>query len=202
MAYINGGGLCLRWLRDQLGEADYESLSRLAEQVLPGCSDLFFLPHFNGRVCPNQPDLRGAYLGLTFAHEKGALYRAILEAIACEYAIFLNILKRNLPNLALTEVRVIGGGARSALFNQIKSDMLNLPYESLQIADTAPLGSALLAARAIGLTDNLRKPVFRLESSAGRWRPDSNNHQQYQTQLHRYEQLLSSMNVIYQQGKG
>jgi xylulokinase len=81
LAYINGGGLNLRWFRDELaieikeeakakGENEYILLDRLAAEVPPGSDGLLFLPHLQGRVCPSDADVRGLWMGFTWAHRK------------------------------------------------------------------------------------------------------------------------------------
>jgi len=135
LAYVNGGGLNLRWFRDELaieikeeakarGENEYLLLDRLAAEVGPGADGLLFLPHLQGRVCPSDADVRGLWMGFTWAHRKPHFYRAMLEAVAYEYAYYLGIEKALVPGAEFRETRVIGGGARSQLWNQIKSDVL------------------------------------------------------------------------------
>ena len=161
LAYINGGGLCLKWYKDSITGAgcavDYETLEREAEQLAPGSEGLIFIPHFAGRVCPNDPDIRGSFIGLNFAHKRGHLYRAIMEGIAYEYQFYLSVLKDIGIDTKIEKVFGMGGGAKSALFNQIKADVLGLPYVPLQNVDTAPLGSAIVAGYAIGVYDNIAK---------------------------------------------
>ena len=54
LAYISGGGMSLRWIRDQLGgSADYDALEKLAQDVPPGSEGLLFIPHWSGRVLPS-----------------------------------------------------------------------------------------------------------------------------------------------------
>jgi len=102
IAYINGGGLNLRWFRDEIikdenydcdsiKDKEYMIFDNLASEIKPGSEELFFIPHMGGRVCPNNPDLKGIFFGLTWRHKKQHLYRALLESVAYEYAIYMNI---------------------------------------------------------------------------------------------------------------
>jgi xylulokinase len=169
--YVAGGGLCLPWLADQVtpraaadgGEASTSATLRglLAEaaEVAPGADGVKFVPHLEGRIAPHDPELRGGWVGLSLAHTRGHLARAVLEAIAFEYAIYLRTMRRLHPQVDFASVRVIGGGARSALWNAIKADVIGLPYTRVEAEETATRGAALLAAAAVGLID--------LESVAG-----------------------------------
>jgi len=59
------------------------------------------------------------------------------------------------PDLSLIETRVIGGGARHRAWNQIKADVLGVPYQRLRRSEFATWGSAMIAGRAVGLFDDL-----------------------------------------------
>ena len=154
LAYINGGGMCIRWFRDTLTgkpNASYDELQEEAEAVEPGSEGLIFMPHFSGRVLPSNPNLKGAYLGLDFKHTRAHMYRAIMESIAYEYKYYLSILKNLYPSYKFTQMLTMGGGAKSDLFNQIKADVLGIPVTTLQLRDTALIGSAVIAAYGVGM---------------------------------------------------
>ena len=166
LAYIAGGGIALRWFRDQFyntlrgaeqpREGDlYEAMIAWAETIPPGADGLFFSPHLGGRICPSAPAMRGAWIGFSWGHSQAHFCRALLESIAYEYAFYLGILKDQLPGLALVEARAVGGGARSAAWNQIKADVLDLPYQSLGRSELGTWGAALIAGKAVGLFDDL-----------------------------------------------
>ncbi len=209
LAYINGGGLNLRWFRDELakeekamaereGRSAYGILDAAAASVPPGSDSLLFLPHLGGRVTPSDPDLRGLWLGFTWGHKKEHLYRSLLEGVAYEYAYYLDIERSLLPDLAFREARVIGGGSRSDLWNQIKSDVLGLPYVQLSREEYAVLGSAIVAGYAVGAFDDLKataksfvEPVSRVES-----RPQY--HAYYRPLVDLYVSLIDTLRPTYQ----
>jgi xylulokinase len=155
MMYIGGSGLTHRWVVEQLGGADYAQLDLEAEVLPPGAQGLLFIPHLLGRACPPDPAVRGAWLGFTWTHTRGHLYRALLEAVAYDYAEALSVLRDACPGLAFEDVRVMGGGARSAVWSQIKADVLGLPYTPLAEGDRAAIGCAILAGHAIGIYPDL-----------------------------------------------
>lgn len=174
MMYIGGGGLTHRWFAEQLGcvpaasgDALFAALDAEAAALPPGAGGLLFLPHLAGRACPADPGVRGAWLGLTWTHTRGHLYRALLESIAYDYAGALAVLRENCPHLALDEVRVIGGGANSRVWNQIKADVLGLPYLPLAQADWAALGCAVIGGNAVGLYPDMAAAAQQLTRAAG-----------------------------------
>ncbi len=157
LAYISGGGLCLRWARDLLSTSDesgYERLNKLAEGIEPGSDHLVFIPHFSGKTCPYVPRIRGSFAGLTTAHGAGHLYRAVMEGIGYEYRLYLSIAEK-LTKRHFTEIYAIGGGAKSPVFNQIKSSILGVPYTTLHTVDTGAWGAALTAGKCVGLYDDI-----------------------------------------------
>ncbi len=162
LAYIAGGGQALRWFRDEFYRPDggmdgnpYDVMAQEAGEVPPGAEGLFFSPHLGGRVCPANPAMRGAWTGFSWGHTRAHFIRAILEGVAFEYAYYLQILRGLVSDLSLIEAVVIGGGARSHVWNQIKADVLGVPYQRLKRSEFATWGSALVAGHAVGLFDNL-----------------------------------------------
>ena len=126
-------------------------LDRRAADVPPGAEGLLFIPHLVGRACPSDPAVRGAWLGFTWTHTRAHFYRAVLESIAYDYAQALEIVRSYTPDVHFSEVRVIGGGAKSDLWNQIKADVLGVPYVRLPREDVAALGCAIMGGHAVGI---------------------------------------------------
>ncbi len=191
LAYVAGGGLALRWFRDNFYNAArgvtqptvedlYDEMSRAAAAIAPGADGLSFSPHLGGRICPSDPAMRGAWIGFSWTHTQPHFYRAILESIAFEYAYYLKILRDLIPNLTLTEARVIGGGAQSDVWNQIKADVLGVPFQRLRRSEFATWGSALLAGRAAGIFDDLADAATRSTDTRGEpIRPNAEFHDVY-----------------------
>ena len=162
LAYIGGGGLALSWFRDQFAASEvagvddlYARLTTEAETIPPGAEGLFFSPHLGGRICPSEPAMRGAWIGFSWGHTRSHFFRAILESVGFEYAYYLEILRHLIPDLSLTEARVIGGGAQSTVWNQIKADILGVPYQRLARTEFATWGAALIAGHGVGLFPDL-----------------------------------------------
>jgi len=208
LAYINGGGLNLRWFRDTLGEPEraqaqaeglsfYQLLDHQAEALPPGPDGLLFLPHLGGRVCPSDPNTRGVYLGLNWSHTKPHLYRALLEGVAYEYAYYQGIVRGLLPDMAFTETRVIGGGARSRLWNQIKADVLGVPYVNLSREEFSVLGSAILAGYSVGVFTDLAATAKSFVAATARVEPDPARHAAYGPLAEEYVRLFEVTKPVF-----
>jgi xylulokinase len=173
LAYIAGGGQALRWYRDtfydgQRGQAAapgeeelYREMAALARDVPAGSDGLFFSPHLGGRICPATPEMRGAWIGFSWGHTQAHFYRAILESVAYEYAYYLIILRQAIPGLQLSETWAVGGGARSRLWNQIKADVLNVPYQPMAGSEFGTWGAAMIAGKAVGIYNDLAEIASR-----------------------------------------
>ena len=191
LAYIGGGGLALRWFRDQFFNAAqgvsqpaqddlYDRMSAMAASAPVGCDGLFFSPHLGGRICPAAPGMRGAWVGFSWGHTQAHFFRAILESVAFEYAYYLSILRGLLPDLKLLQARVAGGGARSLTWNQIKSDVLGVPYQPLMRSELGTWGSALIAGHAVGLIANLEETAYSMAGGGGQMvQPSAENLEAY-----------------------
>lgn len=209
LAYIGGGGLALRWFRDQLfniaqGEpmplADdlYDRMIALAESVPPGSEGLFFSPHLGGRICPSTPKMRGAWIGASWSHTLAHFSRALLESVAFEYAYYLKILRDLLPGLELTQARAVGGGARSPIWNQIKSDVLNVPYQRLKGNEFGAWGAAMIAGKAAGLIDDLAEHATKTTYLDGKpVVPSEKNHGLYQPLIDQYIRMEKMLEEFY-----
>jgi xylulokinase len=209
LAYINGGGLNLRWFRDELAREEkdeaaradrsvYAMLDEAAAAIPPGSEGLLFTPHLGGRVCPNDPDIRGLWLGFTWAHKKEHFYRSLLEGVAYEYALYLHIEKQLFPRLAFKEARVIGGGSSSRLWNQIKADVLGIPYVRLNRQEFAVLGSAIVAGYAVGAFNDLKATARSFIETTDRIQPRPEYHSFYQPFVGIYASLFDVLRGTYQ----
>jgi xylulokinase len=198
-AYINGGGMCLDWFRDNFSKEDekLETLNDQAANVPPGSLGLIFLPHLAGRVCPGNPEYRGLWQGFGFSHKREHFYRSILEGVAYEYATYLNQVRRLYPDLNVLNVRGVAGGSQSPVWNQIKSSVLNLPYQNLKTSECGVIGSAFLAGLGVGAVSNPREVVGRFVVTDQDWKPDVKEAGVYEEMIPIYTHLLESSGEIH-----
>lgn len=180
-ALVASGG-ALRWFRDQLGETEraeaaargadpFDLLSELAAQSPPGANRLLFLPYMFGERSPIwDSHARGVFFGLSLATRKHDLIRAILEGAA--YGLRHNVETAARAGFPLTKLACVGGGANSALWNQIKADVLSRPIHLPQSAAGAPLGAAIVATAGVGLYPSLAQAVRQMVRGGPEFRPN------------------------------
>jgi xylulokinase len=211
--YLFGSGVTHAWFRDVFGEEEkrlaaetgdsaFALLDRKAAAVPPGCEGLLALGLFGGRGYPSDPDIKGLWIGHSWAHRKEHFYRALLESFAYEYGCVLEVMKKNYPELAFDEIRVIGGGSRSDLWNQIKADVLGVPYARLSRDDCALLGDVLLAGNAVGVFPDLAAAARKLVQVTRRYLPDEERHSRYRRYLELYRGLFDRTRGVFEGLKG
>ncbi|HVO19855.1 MAG TPA: FGGY-family carbohydrate kinase [Anaeromyxobacter sp.] len=161
-----GGGL-IRYMRDNFypaelarerasGEDVYELINREAEAAPPGSQGLVVLPFLMGERTPIwDADARGTILGLSLQHTRGHLLRAMMESVA--YALYDSYRIIQTTGLALRPPMVLNeGGAKSALWRRIITDVFGVPTALVRRRTGAPWGDAILAGVATGVFRDFR----------------------------------------------
>lgn len=205
LSFINGGGMNLRWFRDTFGlrekekdkEKVYQIFDEMAAQVPAGSGGAIFIPHLQGRVLPPDPALRGLWVGFTWAHNRAHLFRSILEGIAYEYAYYLQIEQDLHRDLECSEVRVIGGGASSDIWNQIKSDILNIPYCRINRSEVGTWGCAMIAGAAVGLFDDPVSVAKQSTRVVSRTKPRGKYTEFYRPYVDIYSRILEQYSTVF-----
>jgi xylulokinase len=170
--FVSGGNL--RWFRDQLGGLEravelagggdaYDLLCREASHVPPGADGLVFLPCMQGAMAPEwNGAARGVFFGLTLAHTRAHLMRAVLEGSA--YALRDILEAMGGSGLEPRRLTIVGGGAKGPLWRQIKADVTGLPVRVPQSVETTAAGAAILAAVGAGLYPSCAEAAGRFVS--------------------------------------
>ncbi|MBN1427085.1 MAG: hypothetical protein JXB07_01790 [Anaerolineae bacterium] len=190
------GGLLLRWYRDTFC-AEEVSIARrtgrdpydvIFESIGPETRDLFFLPHFVGSGTPTlDSKSRGAILGLTLDVGKPELARAVVDSI--NYEMRLNIEAMENAGIAIQKLHVIGGGAKSPKWLQMKADVFGKPVCVLEHTEAAAFGAALLAGQAIGVYPSLQEAVSYLIKIRMNFEPDFRNIDRHRERYLRYKRI-------------
>ena len=197
------GGMVLRWFRDnfcqqemQVGAATgidpYELLGQEAAKVAPGSEGLVMLPHLQGAMAPEaNPKAKGVFYGFTLRHTKGHFARAIMEAVSC-------LVRRNMEVLGdlgiqVTEIRSLGGGARSRIWKQIEADITQKLVVTTKNEEAACLGAAILAGKAVGMYTSIENACNKMISIKERFEPNPANAGIYEGTYGHYMQLYNDL---------
>jgi xylulokinase len=146
----------LQWYRDTLApDVAFNELLAEAEPISPGSEGLLFLPYLTGERTPHpDPLARGAWVGLTVRHTRGHLTRAVLEGVAFGIKDSFTLIQQAGVG-EIEQVRLSGGGARSALWRQIMADVLGQALVTVNTTEGAAYGAALLAGVGAGLFESV-----------------------------------------------
>lgn len=163
---LSAGG-SLQWFRNQLcqqivadakkqGVDPYELLSKEAAAVPVGAEGLFFLPYLSGERTPHaDPNARGCFIGLTLAHTRGHLARAVMEGVTYSLRDALEIIRG--LDVPVKQIRASGGGSRSPFWRQIQADVFNQRVATINSEEGPAFGVALLAAVGCGEFKNIQE---------------------------------------------
>jgi xylulokinase len=186
----------LQWLHDAVAPGvAFDDLLAEAERWPPGTEGLLFAPYLAGERTPHaDPNARGAFVGLSLRHDRGALVRAVLEGVAYGLRDSLELLRE--LGVRPDYGRLSGGGARSALWRSIVASVLDLPLESTAVEEGAAYGAALLAGCRAGTFVDPQDAVARCVRVQGRTNPDPEWVGAYADGYTRFRRLYPSLSSI------
>jgi xylulokinase len=202
--YINGGlytsGRCVEWIKDMLNEASYDDFITLAACAPPGSQGVFFLPHLRMANTPvDDPNSRGAFVGLSVGSSGASLARAVLEGVAYEAHRALTGLQE-LFGVTINRVRATGGGTRTQLLMQMKAALLGSAIDIFDMDEATALGAAMLAGIGAGVYADSDEAVAAVQLSATQITCDEHLHRYYQQAYGAvYRQLYEHLKPIHHQ---
>lgn len=184
--WLSGG--VVRWATQLLGLSNDAELDALAA-FAPACAGgVTFIPALSGGMTPVwRSHARGTLHGLSSAHDRSHIARAVLEglAFACR-DVAGRLVALGLP---LHDAIVLGGGGKSAIWTQIRADALQLPHHVAARTDTCAIAAAMLAAVSIGAIADLPAAAARVPQPARTVTPQGNLDDAYE----RYRRLVRSV---------
>jgi xylulokinase len=200
---MQAAGSSYQWARDELASGErlvaerlqrspYWLLDQEVAQSPPGANGLLFLPYLLGERSPRwNPDARGAFVGLTIRHRQADMLRAVLEGITFNLRVILEAFRAQ--GTAIEALRVIGGGARGALWNQIMADIYGLPVLRLMLLEEATsMGAAVTGGVGVGLWKDFSQ-VERMIQIEQETRPDPRRRPLYDQMYKIFNELYGTL---------
>lgn len=205
MTLNHSGGLLLRWFRDTLcrdkrdlaAKTGRDAYDLILADSPAGPTGLMVLPHFAGAGTPTlDTNSKGAILGLSFATTQAEIAKAIIEGLTFELRVNVDLLRDS--GVDISELRAVGGGAKSDVWLQMKADICGVPIRVPVVTEAACLGAALLASVAMGEHPDIPSAVsraVRLEKRFGAAPEDAAVYQRrFRLYVKLYPQLRPLMN--------
>lgn len=208
MGCVLSAGGSLQWFRNHFGQEamreakkrkvdPYEILTEQAAQAPPGCEGLFFLPYLTGERTPHaDPYARAAWIGLTPRHGREYLVRAVMEGATYAMKDSLELIKG--LGVPVQQIRVSGGGARSAFWRQMQADIYGQSVVTINAEEGPAYGVALLAAAGTGFFNSVEEACTAAIKVVSETKPDSKASATYAKAYPLYGKLYQSLKKDFQ----
>ena len=200
---LRAGTFALDWLIKKVLMTDperrpviYKELEKEASRIPPGSDGLIYLPYLSGVMNPYwNADARGAFIGLSPVHTRGHLYRSILEGIAFEQRLAVELVERAVGT-KVKEFVAIGGGAANQLWCSIIADTTDRSILIPNNVEASALGAAVAAAVGSRWYTSFREAAMGMTATKTEIKPDMNNHEIYKKVFERYKQIYPALRRI------
>jgi xylulokinase len=201
MGVTQAAGLSLKWFREQFcaaganGVSNYDQLSQEASRIEAGSGGVFWAPYLMGERTPHlDPDARAAFIGLSASHSRAHLVRAILEGVAFSlkdtFTIFEEI------GVPVSQIRLGGGGARSATWRQIQADVYGQEVQLLAAEEGAAYGAAILAGVGAGVWQSVDQASDAIVRVVARIAPEPADQATMQKAYTTYRKIYPALHSI------
>ncbi len=197
MGVVLSAGGAFMWYKDQLARELTDSstaaalLDDEAASVRPGAGGVTFLPYLQGERTPHRDAAaRGAFLGLSLAHTRAHMTRAVLEGVCFALRDSLTILQE--LGLSPSHVLLTGGGAKSAFVRRLQADVFGLPVSTVNREEGPAYGAALLAAVGAGAFPDLASAARATLTRALHEHPEPGAHHAYEEPYRRFRDSVAA----------
>ena len=178
------------WVEDVLKETDY--VKEQAGMGEPGYNRVYFLPYLNGERTPkNDPNARGAFVGMSMTTKRSDMTQAVLEGVTFSLREILEIVRG--LGIDVDTARIIGGGAKSPLWRQMTADILNVRVETINSEEGPALGAAILAAVGAGAFATVEEACRALIKVTNSYTPDKEAADRYNTRYKIFIELYEDL---------
>lgn len=196
-------GMVLKWFLQEFeeelrnGESPYDRMTKRAEKIPPGADGLILLPYFTGIQTPEiNPDACGVFFGLDLSMGRDHMIRAIIESVGY-------MLKENLKAVQqvarchASRVRAMGGGAKSDVWLQIKSDICQIEMDRMAYTECTSLGAAMVGAVAMGWFPGYEAAVEKSNCVGRVFTPRRENRDVYEKRFKKFLEIYGALKPVF-----
>lgn len=183
-------GLSLKWLKNNiLGIEDFDSLSSMAGEIMPGSEGLIYLPYLTGERTPHMdPCAKGMFAGLVLGHDRRHMVRAVMEGVTMSLKDSLSIFQE--LGIKCDTIIASGGGAKSREWLKMQADIFKKKVIVCEVSEQACLGACILAGVGTGIFDSTKQAIERFVVFRDEvYEPDPSNDRIYDRQYERFQTL-------------
>jgi len=198
------GGSILKWFKNNFAGADIKTAEEMGISVyklldLKGAkkpTDLIVIPHFAGSATPDMNEsARGAFLGLKFDTDVSTLYRALIEGVTYEMVYNMEILAQN--GIHISQLRAVGGGAKSDYWLQIKANVTGKTIVPLDVEEAGIVGTVIMAGVATGVYKSFEEAIALFVKKKREFEPNVNELEFYKSHYQKYKAVRECIANLY-----
>jgi sugar (pentulose or hexulose) kinase len=207
---IYRGYWMVNWFKEEFGHREQavaekrgiepeELFDELVNQVPPGSMGLTLQPYWSPGIKVPGPEAKGAVIGFGDVHTRAHVYRAILEGLA--YALREGKARtERRSRIAITELRVAGGGSQSDAAMQLTADVFGLPTARPHLYEASGLGAAIDAAVGLELHSDFETAVREMTRTGDVFEPNPHTREIYDNLYHRvYRRMYKQLRPLYEE---
>lgn len=201
MACILSAASCNKWFCEEiLGSDDYEAEQSIITENMLGNNDVFFLPYLMGERSPiNDTDARGTFIGMRMDTKRHDMLQAVLEGVA--FAIRENLEIAVGQGINISCCSLCGGGARSALWQRILCNLLNIEITLLKTEQGPAYGAAMLAMVGCKEFASVSECANTLVSQRDKLIPDKDTVARYNEKYKKFKQIYPALKGLFKEIK-
>ncbi len=199
MGAVMSAGLSLKWCNRLLAQSDYAQINDMVAAVPPGSGGLIYLPYLNGERTPHlEPNISGEFVGVNINTGRAEFTRAVMEGVA--YSLMQCIEVCSGLGLSPQYMVASGGGAKSAPWLQIQSDIYGMPLKISKTSEQAAYGAAIAAAVGAGIYESVSAACAELVQYEERiTEPNMANHEIYKEYYKLYKNIYKASKEVLMQ---
>ena len=188
---------CNKWLMEDIFQTtDYAAEQAGITRDMLGRNHVYFLPYLMGERSPiNDTNARGTFIGMTMDTRREDLTQAVLEGVAFAIRDSLEVAKK--LGISISRSKLCGGGAKSALWKEILSNVLQLELDSVASEQGPGLGGAMLAMVACGAFASVAEACGKLVRVSETVRPDPELAARYEARYQQFRRIYPACKTLF-----
>lgn len=188
------------WMKDILRTDDFVSeqkpLDDREQRGQLGENHVFFLPYLMGERSPhNDPDARGAFVGMSMDTTREDMLQAIFEGVAYALRDSLEVARK--LGIDITNTTICGGGAKSPLWRKIVANVMNVKVQTVEVEEGPAYGGAILAAVADGVFEDVQSAVNSIVRIKDTIEPEEELVRKYHNGYEKFVKLYPALRDFY-----
>ncbi|MFP3154819.1 hypothetical protein LQZ18_10440 [Lachnospiraceae bacterium ZAX-1] len=203
--FIAGSGITLDWFvntfvkkeNEELGEA-FKRIDEASLSLQPGCDGVMAIGLLSGSSMPLDAHVKGMWMGHDWSHKQQHFYRSLLESFSYDIKLALERIEDLYPEYKLSNVKMIGGGAKSLLWPQMNADVFGKTITTLNRKDVSMWGASILAGNAVGIFGDLKATATQYVAAKEQFTPNVQLETIYGAYKGLYKEYVQKLTGFYQ----